>query len=154
MYFVVGLCQGHVLKISTVPYHTLLRHSIYSNETTAISYNRRTMDPSIVALTKRVLRAATSISPPFGRQRLVVVAAQLQSHLIPGSKVVGNSDGAALRSLGNAVGDVLRERCGAGNRRLVDLGMLPDLVRRSVALQSSHLLPLRATFPVAGVLLL
>ena len=114
------------------------------------------MNPSTVkvALTERILRAATSISPSLGRQRLVVVAAQLQSYLIPGSKVVGNSDGAAFRSLGDAVGNILRESGGASNRRLVDLGMLPDVVRRSVALQTPHLLPLRAAFPVAGKLLL
>ena len=56
--------------------------------------------------------------------------------------MVGHGHGAAARSLVDTVGDELPEGCSSRNGRLIDLLVLPDLVRASVALESADLLAL------------
>ena len=62
-------------------------------------------------------------------------------------------DGAAAGPLVLAVGDVLGEGGGANNGRLVDLGVLPDVVDGAVAGDRTHLCALGRAGAVAGVLL-
>ena len=57
------------------------------------------------------------------------------------------------RPLSLSVADVLSEGGRADNRWLVDLCMLPDIVRRTIAGHSSHLGALRRASAVACVLL-
>lgn len=79
--------------------------------------------------------------------------AQVQAGLGPRGKVVGHGDGTAAGPFVDAVGDVLPEGGRARDGRLVDLLVLPDLVRAAVALEGAQLLALRRPGPVGGPLL-
>jgi hypothetical protein len=65
-------------------------------------------------------------------EHLVVEVAGRESRLLPGSEVVGDGDSSA-GALVLADGEVLAESAGALDGRLVDLGVLADLVGRAVA---------------------
>lgn len=101
-----------------------------------------------------VLGIATSIAPSLRGQDLVVVRAQVQTDLLPLRKVAGHVDGAAVRPLVvDAVRDVLPEGRLARDGRLVDLLVLPDLVRAAVELVAAELLALRRPGAARGPLL-
>jgi hypothetical protein len=100
-----------------------------------------------------VLGLATSVAPALGGQGLVVVLAKVHAELLPGVEVALGGDGAAAGALVDAVGDVLGEGGGADDGRLVDLGVLPDVVRRAVAGHGADLLALGRAGAVGGVLL-
>ena len=69
--------------------------------------------------------------------RLVVMRAQIQPRLLPSRKVVSNSDSAAGWTWSLSNGNVLHEGGRAGDRWLVHLLMLPDVVSGSVALEGA-----------------
>jgi hypothetical protein len=100
-----------------------------------------------------VLGLATSVAPALGGQRLVVVLAEVHAELLPGVEVALGGDGAAAGALVHAVGDVLGEGGRADDGGLVDLGVLPDVVRRAVAGHGADLLALGGSRAVGGVLL-
>ena len=89
-----------------------------------------------------VLGVAAGIAPSLSSQDLIVVRAQVQPGLAPCRKVVGHRHGAAPGPLVDAVGNVLPERRRAYDGRLVDLLVLPNLVRGPVALKGAELLSL------------
>ena len=60
---------------------------------------------------------------------------QVQTSLLPRGEVVGERNGAAVGPLVDAVGDVLPEGRSPLDGRLVDLLVLPDLVRAAVGLE-------------------
>ena len=68
--------------------------------------------------------------------------AQVQAGCLPCRKVVGDRDGAAIGPLVDTVRNVLPESRRADDGGLVDLLMLPDLVRAPVAGESAELLTL------------
>ena len=103
--------------------------------------------------TKRVLGVSASIAPSLGGKHLIIMRAQVQASLLPSGEVVGHSDGAAAGPRGHAVGDVLPEGGCPGDGRLVDLLMLPDIVRTSVALKSAELLALGRALAIVCILL-
>jgi len=78
---------------------------------------------------------------------------QVQPRLGPRSKMVCDGDGAPIGLLVDAVRDVLPERRRARDGRLVDLLVLPDLVRAAVAREGPQLLALRRALAVRRPLL-
>jgi hypothetical protein len=100
-----------------------------------------------------VLGVAASVAPALGGESLVVVLAQVHAKLLPGVEVALGGDGAAAGPLALPVADVLGEGGSADDGRLVDLGVLPDVVDGAVAGDSAHLLSLSRARAVAGVLL-
>lgn len=101
-----------------------------------------------------VLGVSTSTSPSLGREDLVVHAGtQIQTSLGPRVKVALCRDGTAARSRSAAVRDVLPEGGSAGDGRLVDLLVLPDVVGRPVAVYGADLGALSRARAVVGVLL-
>lgn len=112
------------------------------------------MAPSQYLTRDCVLGISTSTSPALGRKDLVVhAAAEVQARLGPGVKVALGVDGAAAGPRAAAVRDVLPERGGAGNGRLVDLLVLPDVVGGPVAIHGADLGALSRARAVVGVLL-
>jgi hypothetical protein len=100
-----------------------------------------------------VLGVAASVAPTLSGEGLVVVLTQVHAELLPGVEVALSGDGTAAGPLALPVADVLGEGGLAHNGRLVDLGVLPDVVDGAVAGNSTHLLALSRARSVAGVLL-
>ena len=71
-------------------------------------------------------------APAFDSHDLKVHGAEIHAGLCPCVKVVGNRDSTA-GAAALADGDVLVKGRGALNRRLIDLLVLPDLIRGTVA---------------------
>jgi hypothetical protein len=78
---------------------------------------------------------------------------KVHAELSPGIEMALGGDGAAAGPLVLAVADVLGEGCRADDGWLVGLGVLPDVVGGAVASDGAHLLALRGTGTVGGVLL-
>lgn len=100
-----------------------------------------------------VLGLAAGVAPALGGESLVVVGTKLHAELGPGVEVARGGDGAAAGPLVHTVADVLGEGGGTNNGRLVNLGVLPDVVARSIASDRAHLLALSRSRAVGGVLL-
>lgn len=81
------------------------------------------------------------------------MGSQVQTKLGPRVEVVLGSNSSTAGSGSPAVRDVLGESGGADNGRLVDLRVLPDVVRRPVALDRAHLGSLGRALAVGSVLL-
>jgi hypothetical protein len=81
------------------------------------------------------------------------VSAELQAVGGPSVEVALGGDGSAAGTLVDTVGDVLGEGGGADDGRLVDLGVLPDVVGRAIAGDGADLGALSGTSTVGGVLL-
>ena len=79
--------------------------------------------------------------------------AQVQAGCLPCRKVVGDRDSAAIGPLVDTVRNVLPESRRAHDGGLVDLLMLPDLVRAPVAGEGAELLTLRRSLAVRRVFL-
>lgn len=99
-----------------------------------------------------VLAATACIAPALRRQHLVVHRAQLQTQPRPCVKVRLGRNRAAAGARVAALRNVLRERRRAGNRRLVDLRVLPDIIDRAITLDGADLGALSGTLAVGGVL--
>lgn len=78
---------------------------------------------------------------------------QVHAELGPSVEVALGGNSAAAGPLVNTVADVLGEGGSSLDRRLVDLGVLPDVVDRAVASHLAHLGALGGTGAVGGVLL-
>lgn len=78
---------------------------------------------------------------------------EVHAELGPGIEVALGGNSAAAGPLVNTVGDVLGEGGGALDGRLVDLGVLPDVVDGAIAGDLAHLGALGGTSTVVGVLL-
>jgi hypothetical protein len=100
-----------------------------------------------------VLGVTASVAPALGGESLVVVGTKVHAELLPGVEVAGGGDGTAAGALLLAVADVLVEGGGTLDGRLVDLGVLPDVVDGAVAGDRAHLGALSRASTVAGVLL-
>jgi hypothetical protein len=100
-----------------------------------------------------VLGVTASVAPALGGESLVVVLTQVHAELLPGVEVARSGDAAAAGPLALPVADVLGECGSTDNRRLVNLGVLPDVVDGAVAGDGAHLLALSGARAVAGVLL-
>lgn len=74
----------------------------------------------------------SSSAESLDSEHLVIEVASGESVVLPSIEVVGNGDSAA-GALVLADREVLAESAGALDRRLVDLGVLADLVGRAVA---------------------
>lgn len=81
------------------------------------------------------------------------MGSQIQAGLFPRVEVVLNRDGAAAGARSSPVRDVLGKGLGAGDGRLVDLGVLPDVIGGSIALQGPDLGALCRALVVRRVLL-
>jgi len=100
-----------------------------------------------------VIGVAGGVAPALSGQGLVVVLAEVETELGPGVEVARSGHGTAAGALVLAVADELREGRGTLDGRLVNLGVLPDVVDGAVAGDGAHLLPLSRASAVAGVLL-
>jgi len=89
----------------------------------------------LACTTNGIFGVTTSIAPPFRRQRLVIMRAQIQPSLLPSRKVVSNGDSAAGWTWSLSNGNVLHEGGCARDGWLVHLLMLPDVVSGAVALE-------------------
>lgn len=78
---------------------------------------------------------------------------KVHTELSPGIKVALGGNSAAAGPLVDAVADVLGESGGTLDGRLVDLGVLPDVVDGAVAGDLAHLLALRRAAAVGRVFL-
>ena len=81
------------------------------------------------------------------------MGSQLEAQLCPSVEVALRGHSSAAGSLVDSVADVLREGGGADNGRLVDLGVLPDVVAGAIASHRADLSALSGAGAVAGVLL-
>lgn len=100
-----------------------------------------------------VLGVTAGVAPALGGEGLVVVLAKVHAELGPGVEVALGGDGSAAGTLVDTVGDVLGEGGGADDRRLVHLGVLPDVVAGAIAGDGADLLALSGARTVGGVLL-
>lgn len=100
-----------------------------------------------------VLRVTSSTSPALSGNGLVIHRAQVHAELGPRSEVVGGGHGSAAGALVGAHRDVLPKGAGgAGNGRLVDLLVLPNIVGGPVAGERADLLALGSALSVAVLL--
>lgn len=102
---------------------------------TSDSHSRRTTPHSLSSnprLTADLEVSGSSAAECLDGEHLVVEVAGGESVVLPGSEVVSHGDSSAV-ALALADGEVLAESAGALDGRLVDLGVLADLVGRAVA---------------------
>ena len=103
-------------------------------------------------LTANLYVGGSSSAEGLDGEHLVVEVAGGESVVLPSIEVVGNGDSAA-GALVLADREVLDESAGALDRRLVDLGVLADLVGRAVAGNAADGLGAADRARVVGVVL-